>query len=85
MAKRDLDVNHSRAGLHWLFPKPLPLPPLPPGLFYMDSPGNLIPRWRRVLLKVKEIVRPSGDVNEKRIRRRKKLVDLIIRRLTFVK
>ena len=53
--------------------------------FHMDGADNLIPRWRRILLRVKGIIFSSGDVNEKRIRRRKKLVDIITRRLTFVK
>lgn len=36
-------------------------------------------------MRLKESVLTSGDVNEKRIRRRKRLVDIITRRLTLVK
>ncbi|KAF8969844.1 Gaa1-like protein [Flammula alnicola] len=51
----------------------------------MDNPENSLPRWKRTLSRLKQIARPSGDVNEKRIRRKKKLVDIIIRRLTVIK
>ena len=39
----------------------------------------------RISLKFKQILQPSGDVNEKRIRRRKAMVQLLTRRLTLIK
>ena len=42
---------------------------------------------KRIFLKFKQKLRlpPSGDANEKRIRRRKALVQLLTRRLTIIK
>jgi len=42
-------------------------------------------RVKKIVLKLRQLVRPSGNVHEKRLRRKMKLVDLITRRLTFIK
>jgi glycosylphosphatidylinositol transamidase len=39
----------------------------------------------RIVLRFKQMLQPSGDVNEKRLRRRKAMVQLLARRLTLIK
>ncbi|KAF8911984.1 Gaa1-like protein [Gymnopilus junonius] len=51
----------------------------------MDEPVDTHPGWRRVVLKFKGFLRPSGNIHEKRIRRRMASVDLLNRRLPFMK
>jgi hypothetical protein len=43
------------------------------------------PKLKRIFLRFKQILQPSEDVNEKRIRRRKNMVQLLTRRLTLIK
>ena len=42
-------------------------------------------KLKRIFLRCRQILQPSGDVNEKRIRRRKAMVQLLTRRLTLIK
>ncbi|KAH9483699.1 Glycosylphosphatidylinositol anchor attachment 1 protein [Psilocybe cubensis] len=44
-----------------------------------------VPKFKRVLQKLKTALRPDGNIHEKRIRRRLKLVNLITRRLKTLK
>ncbi|KDR73500.1 hypothetical protein GALMADRAFT_100196 [Galerina marginata CBS 339.88] len=51
----------------------------------MDTPSGLLPRWKRFQLKLKQMVSSSGNIHEKRIRKRMRLVNLITSRLKFIK
>ncbi|KJA27463.1 hypothetical protein HYPSUDRAFT_131080 [Hypholoma sublateritium FD-334 SS-4] len=51
----------------------------------MDKPEPPLSRWKAVMLKYKQKLRSSGDANEKRIFRRRKVIGTITSRLTFIK
>ncbi|PPQ64654.1 hypothetical protein CVT26_002744 [Gymnopilus dilepis] len=51
----------------------------------MDHLSDSPPRRRSILVKFKEFFRPSGNIHEKRIRRRMRLVSQLNRRLPLIK
>ena len=51
----------------------------------MDKSEPPLPRWKEVIMKFKQKLRPSGDANEKRIYRRRKVIAAITSRLAFIK